>query len=119
MLRLWLRVICDGTAYYQSFVGVSHTALGIWILGVFFLLGRYLPKLTLRISQSRLISGLDGISLYVYMTHSVFIVSILSPYKHTENLLISTVLFFVFSFVSAAVLRWTAGKLQRLLLTAS
>ena len=119
VLRLWLRAVCDGTAYYQAFVGVSHMALGIWILGVFFLLGRCLPDLMLRLSQSRLVTKLDGISLYVYMTHSVFIVSILSPYRHTENLLICTVLFFLFSFVSAAVLRWTAGKLQRLLSAAS
>lgn len=101
-LRLWLRAVCDGTGYYQSFVGVSHMALGIWILGVFFLLGRAFPKLMLRLSQSRPITTLDGISLYVYMTHNVFVVSSLSPYKYTENLLISTVLFFLLSFASAS-----------------
>lgn len=113
ILRLWLRAVCDGTAYYQAFVGMSHMALGIWIFGMFFLLGRFLPELMQRLAQSRLVTVLDGISLYVYMTHSVFIVSALSPYKYTENLLISTVLFFLLSFASAIVLRWVAGQVEK------
>lgn len=114
VLRLWLRAVCDGSGYYQAFVGVSHMALGIWILCVFFLLGRYLPKHLLRLSQSRMVSKLDGISLYVYMTHNVFVVSGLSPYRHTDNLLVSTVLFFLLSFASAIVLRWSAEQIRRM-----
>lgn len=115
ILRLWLRAVCDGTAYYQAFVGMSHMALGIWILGVFFLMGRFLPKLMLSLSQNPLVSALDGISLYVYMTHSVFIVSALSPYKYIDNLLISTVLFFLLSFVSAIALRWISERIGSVL----
>lgn len=114
ILRLWPRAVCDGSGYYQAFVSVSHMALGIWILCVFFLLGRYLPKQMLRLSHSRMVTKLDGISLYVYMTHNVFIVSDLSPYRHTDNLLLSTALFFLLAFVSAMVLRWTAGRVRLL-----
>lgn len=113
MLRLLLRSLCDGTEAYQVFVGVSHMTLGIWILGVFFLLGRYLPGLTLRMSRFRLTVWLDEISLYVYMTHSVFITTVLSPYQYTNNLLICTVLFFVLSFASAMLLKWISGMIQR------
>lgn len=89
-------------------------ALGIWILCVFFLLGRYLPKQMLRLSHSRMVTKLDGISLYVYMTRNVFIVSDLSPYRHTDNLLLSTALFFLLAFVSAMVLRWAAERIRSL-----
>ena len=68
----------------------------------------------LRLSQSRPVTTLDGISLYVYMTHNVFVVSSLSPYKYTENLLISTVLFFLLSFASAIVLKWSSEQIRRM-----
>lgn len=113
-VRLWLRIVCDGSGYYQAFVGVSHMALGIWILGVFFLLGRALPELMGRLSRSRPVKTLDGISLYVYMTHNVFVMSGLSPYRYTDNLLISTLLFFLLSFASAIVLRWFAEQIRRM-----
>lgn len=113
VLRLVLRGLYDGAEIYQVFVGVSHMTLGIWILGVFFLLGRYLPAQILAMSRSRLMVWFDGISLYVYMTHSVFITSALSPYQHTDNLLVSTALFFLLSFTSAMLLRWISGVIQR------
>lgn len=112
VLRLVLRSIFDGSEFYQVFVGASHLTLGVWILGAFFLMGRYLPRLTRRMSENRLMEKLDGISLYVYMTHSLFISTPLSPYEYTDNLLISTVLFFLLSFVSAMLLRWISGKVS-------
>ena len=81
------------------------------------MLGKYFPKLMQRLARSRPVVALEGISMYVYMTHSVFVVSELSPYKHTENLLISTALFFLFSFISAIVLRWSAQKIQSVVLS--
>ena len=110
-LRLWLRSAFDETPFYYPYVGISHMALGIWILGVFFLMGRYLKKLMTRFAQSRVISVLDGLSLYIYMTHNVFVVSNLSPFTHVENLLVATLLFFALSFVSAIALRRVTNKL--------
>ena len=115
VLRLVLRSLYDGAEIYQVFVGVSHMTLGIWILGAFFLLGRYLPKQMLLLSQSPLTMKLDGISLYVYMTHNIFIVGALSPYRHTDNLLLSTALFFLLSFASAMALRWGAERIRALM----
>ncbi len=111
VLRLYVRSICDGTGYYHSYVGVSHMALGIWILLFFFWMQKCLPKLMTRLAQSRWNITLDNISLYVYMTHSVFIVTGLSPYRYIDNLLIATLLFFVFSYISALCLRWTVTQI--------
>lgn len=114
VLRLWLRSFCDGTPWYESFVGASHMALGLWLLLCFFLLSKLLPEVTQRMAQSRLIRWLEDTSLYVYMTHQLFVVTTLCPYRYTENLLLATLLFFIFSFASALLLKWFSSKLFRI-----
>ena len=116
IIRLYLNSRMDGTAVYSSFIGISHTALGICILCCFFLLYRFTPTLMERVANSKILLWLDGISLYVYMTHAIFCYGKLSQYAIFDNLLIASISFFILSFVSAIVLQKISNYFSRIII---
>lgn len=79
ILAVLTRLICkswaDGTVLYNDLVvPFTHIALAFWILGTVQFTARCVPDAMKICAESRVITWLDKFSLYLYMTHYMFLV---------------------------------------------
>ena len=106
ILRMILRSRCDGTPIYQTYALFSHMVLGIWILCFFLALQRFAPNITQWLGELTVIRRFDDLSVYVFMTHSVFCSGSLNVYAKITNIWGSTVVFVAATLISAYVLKY-------------
>lgn len=75
VIRLSMRSLCDGTITYNSIVvPFTHIVLAVWIYTTIQYICQTIPAFTKSIAQSNVMNWLDGLSLYAYMTHYMFLV---------------------------------------------
>lgn len=74
-IRLMMRSLCDGTITYNSIVvSFTHIVLAVWIYTTIQYACQTIPDFTKSFAQSNVMNWLDGLSLYIYMTHYMFLV---------------------------------------------
>ena len=73
--RLLMRSLFDGTVTYNSIVvPFTHIVLAVWIYMTIQYVCQTIPGFMKSVAQSNVMNWLDGLSLYVYMTHYMFLV---------------------------------------------
>ena len=111
VIRLIMRILCDGTITYNSIVApFTHIVLALWIYTTIQYICRANPDFTALVAESNVMNWLDGLSLYVYMTHYMFLVG---PFCIDMLLCPKFVQLFVFgasTFISASVLKLLSQK---------
>lgn len=101
VLRLVFMHFYDGTSWYVSYTGVSHSVLGLWIVISIFTLNKYFPKIFDYLSNSKIINHLDKMSYFIYISHGLFFTGIFNVYECTNSLFLNTILFSIATYFVA------------------
>lgn len=110
--RLVVRKFADGTVLHDNIVvSWSQCVLALWIYAFFDFLLSNLPRLESTLGKSKLISWLDGISYFAYITHYIFIKEPFNLQKYIPNMIVATLVFLVLSFASAEILKLVSKPL--------
>lgn len=110
--RLVVRKFADGTVLHDNIVvSWSQCVLALWIYAFFDFLLSNLPRLESALGKSKLISWLDGISYFAYITHYIFIEEPFNLQKYIPNMIVATLVFLVLSFASAEILKLVSKPL--------
>lgn len=107
ILRIYIRKVADGTSLYLTFVGFSQLILGVYLFISIFFLYKILPNVVEKCSKNKFVIWLDKKSMYIYMTHGLFCMSgytNFNIYTNVDNIFISTILFVIFTLLSAVAL---------------
>ena len=117
-LRLLLKAKIDGSILYDTVVvDLSQLILGFWIFQTIVLMYRKSPFVK-RVADSKVISYLDSISFYVYLTHYFFLGEQVNLRSFPVSMWAQIVMFAIMSMVSAILLRWIYMNLNRYLIRA-
>lgn len=101
--RLIVQRQFDGSAMYSTYIGYSHTALGLIFLITFTELGLFKESL-FSFGKSAVIKKMDAYSMYVYMVHQLFCARPWNVYER-HSIFISTILFIICTCAAAYILR--------------
>lgn len=115
-IRLMTRSLCDGTIMYNSIVvSFTHIVLAVWIYTTIQYACQTIPDFTKAFAQSNVMNWLDGLSLYIYMTHYMFLVGPfyidVLPCSKAVQLLV----FGIVTLISAYVLKLISQKVIQFL----
>lgn len=115
-VRLLGRHYMDGTiAYNFIIVSFTHIVLALWIYRTVRVLSQIVPGFTQKLAGNRIVSWLEKYSLFLYMTHYMFIIGpfYVSSLGFPKGIEIAV--FGVFTVVSAIVLELISHLTIRLL----
>lgn len=99
--RLVLMHFIDGTSWYVSYTGISHSILGLWIVISLFEINKCFPNIFEHLSNSKIISHFDKMSYFIYISHGLFFTGIFNVYECTNSLFLNTILFSIATYFVA------------------
>lgn len=115
-IRILMQKNLDGTILYNSIVvSVTHIILAIWIYSTIRFVSEKLPNLMRNLSQSKLISWIENLSMYLYITHYMFLIGPFYVNDYSVSRTIQLVWFFSGTLLSACLLKYITEKIFRLL----
>lgn len=101
VIRLIGKELFDGTLLYERIiVNITHLTLAFMI---YKLVSN--SKVLMSKFPDKIINYLDGISLYVYITHCIFMIGPIRTMGLTSNILFNTLLTLIMSYLSASLLK--------------
>ena len=111
IIRLLVRKYADGTILYDNLVvPFTHIILAVWIYQTIQFLCQKAPKMARAIAMSRGVRWIEKLSLYLYMTHYMFLVGPLYvsniPLPRAGQLMV----FFIGTLISALILQFISEK---------
>lgn len=116
VIRLLGRRYADGTILYDNIiVSFTHIVLAVWIYQTIALFFNLCPKASESLVKSRTMCWLEKMSLYLYMTHYMFLVGPFHISKMNVYKPIQILFFGVFTTLSAIILRLVSEKTVRII----
>ena len=113
-VRLLCRSWVDGTVLYNDLVvPFTHMVLALWIFGTIQFAARCAPGVIKMCAESRGMVWLDKNSLYLYMTHYMFLVGPLYISSLPIPVPMQLLVFLAGAFVSEIILRWISEETIR------
>ena len=115
--RLIMRNYIDGTLIYNHYIAnLSNSAIGLWIVALFFYLRIRIPKIIDGISSWRFVLWLESIIYEIYLVHHIIIKGSYSIYRYVDNSFIATIIVIMitalFSIVLQAISKIISIKIQ-------
>lgn len=116
-IRLMMRSLFDGTITYNDIVvPFTHIVLAIWIYRTIQYACQITPNFIKSVAQSKVMNWLDGLSLYVYMTHYMFLVGPFYISALPCSKFIQLLVFFSGTLISAWILKVLSQKVIRMII---
>lgn len=90
--RLVMRNYLDGTVIYDHYIAnLSNSAIGLWMVALFFQLRIHMPKITDGIASWSFVLWLESIIYEIYLVHHIIIKGSWSLYKFEYNTMLTTI----------------------------
>lgn len=106
LLRLLTNVYMDGTPLYLCLIPMEYSVIGPSFVCLIMEIRKKFPLFFDKLGASKIVTFLDGGSMYIYLVHGIFCRGEYNIYGKT-NLFIATVVFIVATTVCAKIL-WLA-----------
>lgn len=108
--RLGGRVLLDGSILYGSVIApFTHIVLAIWIFASIKMIDSTLPKLVKTIADSRVVRYLERYSMYLYLTHYMFLVGPFPVKMIPMPRAMQILVFLIAAMLSAMLLEFLSG----------
>ena len=102
--RLVIRIVWDGTLFYNSYVAlISSATIGAWVFYTVFFLAEKLSRLFKALDSGGL-KKVAELSCYTYLTHYMLVRGPFSVGNYVESKLLEIILIVVLSVISGAIL---------------
>lgn len=116
IIRILMQKNLDGTILYNNIiVSVTHIILAIWIYSTIRFASENGSDLIRNLAQSKLINWIENLSIYLYMTHYMFLIGPFYVSDFSNSKIIQLLFFFVGTLLSACLLKYITEKIFRLL----
>lgn len=112
IFRLAAKYFIDGTDTYSIIVvGISHTTLAVWIFYTVRIMDERINWIH-RIAVSKVTQKCDELSFFIYITHNYFLAKRFGLRTMVSGLALQTVLFCVFSLITALAVKWVSEQIN-------
>lgn len=109
--RLLGRKFLDGTVLYGDIIiPFTHMILAVWIFATIQLIAMYAPGMMRRVVDSRIMCNLEKLSMYLYLTHCMFLTGPFFVDRLPVLQLVQIVIFLGMTLLSAVFLKAISEK---------